>query len=239
MTLLEHAIREDLNATSPRLMGVLRPLRVVIENYPEDAEESFDLALNPGDEAAGSRAVPFCRELFVDQEDFMEVPAPKFWRLFPGNEVRLRGACLLTVNSVVKNDAGEITELRATWDPESRGGNSPDGRKVKGTSHWVSARHGVAASVRLYDRLFTVEDPQGVEGRDFKEFLNPKSLEIVEGAFVEPDLAAAAPGARFQFERVGYFCADLDSTPEQPVFNRTIELKDSWAKLEAKLEPKA
>ena len=234
VTLLEHAIREDLNATSPRLMGVLRPLRVVIENYPEDAEESFDLALNPGDEAAGSRAVPFCRELFVDQEDFMEVPAPKFWRLFPGNEVRLRGACLLTVNRVVKNDAGEVIELRATWDPESRGGNSLDGRKVKGTVHWVSARHAVDAEVRLYDRLFTEENPLGHDDKDFLEFLNPASLEILPGCKVEPAVRDFAPFSRLQLERMGYFAVDPLSTPDGLVLNRTIALKDSWSKVVGK-----
>ncbi len=239
VTMLEYEVREHLNATSPRRMAVLRPLKLVIENFPEGEVEWFDAPNNPEDAAAGSRKVPFCREVYIEQDDFREVAPKKWYRFAPGQEVRLRYAGLVTCRDVVKDDAGNVIELRCTWDPESRGGNSPDGRKVKGTSHWVSARHGVAASVRLYDRLFTVEDPQGVEGRDFKEFLNPKSLEIVEGAFVEPDLAAAAPGARFQFERVGYFCADLDSTPERPVFNRTIELKDSWAKLEAKLEPKA
>jgi glutaminyl-tRNA synthetase len=234
VTLLEHAIREDLNATSPRLMGVLRPLRVVIENYPEDAEESFELALNPGDDAAGSRAVPFCREVFVDREDFMEVPAPKFWRIFPGNEVRLRGACLLTVTRVIKDDAGEVTELRATWDPESRGGNAPDGRKVKGTVHWVSARHAVPAEVRLYDRLFTEENPLGDEERDLVEFLNPDSLEVLSGCMLEPSVREFGPLSRLQLERVGYFCVDAASEDGGLVLNRTIALKDSWAKVVAK-----
>jgi len=238
VSMLEYEVREHLNATSPRRMAVLRPLRVVIENLAEDEVRWFDAPNNPEDVAAGSRKVPFCRELYIEHDDFREAAPKKWYRFAPGQEVRLRYAALVTCVGVVKDDAGEVVELRCTWDPASGGGNSPDGRKVKGTSHWVSARHGVAATVRLYDRLFTVEDPLGEEGRDFKEFLNPDSLEIVNGAIVEPDLATAEPGARFQFERVGYFCADLDSTADAPVFNRTIGLKDSWAKLEARTEGK-
>ena len=238
VSMLEYEVREHLNATSPRRMAVLRPLRVVIDNYPEGETEWFDAPNNPEDSAAGSHKVPFCRELFIEHDDFREEPPKKWYRFTPGQEVRLRYAGLVTCNTVVKDSAGNVTELRCTWDPASRGGNSPDGRKVKGTSHWVSARHGITAAVRLYDRLFTHEDPLSVEGRDFKELLNPGSLEVVEGAVVEPELAEAAIGSRFQFERIGYFCVDLDSTPERPVFNRTIGLKDSWAKLEAKLEVK-
>jgi glutaminyl-tRNA synthetase len=237
VTLFEHAIREDLNASSPRLMGVLRPLRVVIENYPEDAEEVFELPLNPGDDAAGSRSVPFCREVYVDREDFMEVPAPKFWRIFPGNEVRLRGAGLITVNTVIKDDAGEVTELRATWDPESRGGNAPDGRKIKGTVHWVSARHAVDAEVRLYDRLFTEENPLGHEDTDFMEFLNPGSLEVLSGCKVEAAVRDFGPLSRLQLERTGYFCVDAVGEGGDGgglVLNRTIALKDSWAKVAAR-----
>jgi glutaminyl-tRNA synthetase len=235
VTMLEYEVREHLNATSARRMAVLRPLELVIENMAEGEVHWFDAPNNPEDPSAGSRKVAFGRRVYIEHDDFREVAPKKWYRFAPGQEVRLRYAALVTCTGVVKNDAGEVIQLRCTWDPASGGGNSPDGRKVKGTSHWVSAEHGVRATVRLYDRLFTVEDPQGVEGKDFKEFLNPKSLEIDDDAVVEPELAAAAPGARFQFERVGYFCADLTSTAERPVFNRTIELKDSWAKLEAKL----
>ncbi len=234
VTMLEYEVREHLNATSPRRMAVLRPLKVVIENMAQDEVHWFDAPNNPEDPSAGSRKIAFGREVFIEHDDFREVAPKKWYRFAPGQEVRLRYAALVTCTGVVKNDAGEVIELRCTWDPASGGGNSPDGRKVKGTSHWVSAQHGVRATVRLYDRLFTVEDPLGEEGKDFKEFLNPTSLEIVDDAIVEPDLAASAPGARFQFERIGYFCADTTSTPERPVFNRTIGLKDSWAKLEAK-----
>jgi glutaminyl-tRNA synthetase len=234
VTMLEYEVREHLNATSPRRMAVLRPLKVVIENMAQDEVHWFDAPNNPEDPSAGSRKIAFGREVFIEHDDFREVAPKKWYRFAPGQEVRLRYAALVTCTGVVKNDAGEVIELRCTWDPASGGGNSPDGRKVKGTSHWVSAQHGVRATVRLYDRLFTVEDPLGEEGKDFKEFLNPMSLEIVDDAIVEPDLAASAPGARFQFERIGYFCADTTSTPERPVFNRTIGLKDSWAKLEAK-----
>jgi len=235
ISLLEHEIREHLNATSARAMAVLRPLRVVIENFDDGQVEWFDAPNNPEDPSAGTRKVPFSRVVYIERDDFREVAPKKWYRFAPGAEVRLRYACFVTCRDVVKNDQGEVVELRCTWDPASRGGDSPDGRKVRGTSHWVSASHAVAAEVRLYDRLFTVEDPLGHEGRDWKEFVNPDSLEVVQGAMVEPMLANATPLSRFQFERVGYFCVDLDSTPEKPVFNRTIELKDSWAKLEAKL----
>ena len=234
VTMLEHEVREHLNATSHRRMAVLRPLKIVIENMAQGEVHWFDAPNNPEDPSAGSRKIGFCREVFIEHDDFREVAPKKWYRFTPGQEVRLRYAALVRCTGVVKNDAGEVIELRCTWDPASGGGNSPDGRKVRGTSHWVSAQHGVRATVRLYDRLFTVEDPLGVEGKDFKEFLNPASLEVVDGAIVEPELAATAPGSRFQFERIGYFCTDLGSTRAQPVFNRTIGLKDSWAKLEAK-----
>ncbi len=234
VTLFEHEIREHLNATAPRRMAVLRPLKLVIENYPEDAEEWFDAPDNPEQPDAGGRKVPFCRELYIEQDDFREVAPKKWYRFAPGQEVRLRYACLVTCREVVKDTEGRVVELRCTWDPASRGGDAPDGRRVRGTSHWVSARHAVKATVRLYDRLFTEADPLGVEGRDWKEFLNPNSLELVEDVRIEPSLATAPLGARFQFERVGYFCVDLDSTAERPLFNRTIGLKDSWAKLEAR-----
>lgn len=225
--LLEFCVREDLNKVAERRMAVLDPLKVVIENYPEDAEETFEAVNNPEDASAGTRQVPFCRELYIEREDFMEDPPKKFFRLAPGNEVRLRAACYITCTEVIKDETGRITELRCTWDPESRGGGTPDNRKVKGTLHWVSARHAVPAEVRLYDRLFTEPEPDGVDGRDFREVLNPDSLKTVQ-AFVEPSLAGFAPGAPLQFERIGYFTADPDSRPEAPVFNRTATLRDGW-----------
>ena len=229
VALLEHCVREELNKSSERRLAVLHPLKLVIENYPENQTEEFAAVNNPENEAAGSRKIPFSRELYIEREDFMETPPKGYFRLAPGQEVRLRYACLVRCTNVVKNAAGEIVEVHCTYDPDSRGGNAPDGRKVKGTIHWVSARHAKPAEVRLYDRLFTVEDPMAVEGRDFREFLNPHSLEVVTG-YVEPGLAGAAPRSRFQFERIGYFCVDPDSTPDKPVFNRTVTLKDSWAK---------
>jgi len=232
VALLEHAVREDLNKRANRVMGVLRPLRVVIENYPEGQSEDVDVVNNPEDESAGTRKVPFSRVLYIEQDDFREDPPKKFFRLAPGREVRLRCAYFITCTGVVKNDAGEIVELRATYDPATRGGDAPDGRKVKATLHWVSAGHAVTAQVRLYDRLFTVEEPGKIE--DYRAVLNPASLEIVTDAKVEPSAAAAAPGTRFQFERLGYFAIDKDSTPGAPVFNRTVTLKDSWAKIEQK-----
>ena len=229
VALLEHCVREELNKSSERRLAVLHPLKLVIDNYPENQTEEFTAVNNPENEAAGSRKIPFSRELYIEREDFMETPPKGYFRLAPGQEVRLRYACLVRCTNVVKNDAGEVVEVHCTYDPDSRGGNAPDGRKVKGTIHWVSARHAKPAEVRLYDRLFTVEDPMAVEGKDFREFLNPHSLEVVTG-YVEPDLAGAAPRSRFQFERIGYFCVDPDSTPDKPVFNRTVTLKDSWAK---------
>ncbi len=231
-SLLEHTLREDLNQTSPRAMAVLNPLKVVIDNYPENHADELDAINNPEDASAGSRKVPFSRELYVEREDFMEDPPKKFFRLSPGREVRLRYAFFITCVDVVKDENGEVTELHCTYDPESRGGNSPDGRKVKATLHWVSAAHAKPAEVRVYDHLFAKEDPNDIsEGEDWKGNLNPNSLEILTGCQVEPSLADAEPGARYQFERLGYFCVDsADSKPDALVFNRTTPLRDSWAK---------
>ena len=228
--LLEFFVREDLNKRAPRGMAVLRPLKVVLENYPEGQSEEMDVVNNPEDPAAGTRKVPFSREVYIEQDDFREDPPKKFFRLAPGREVRLRNAYLITCQSVVKNAAGEVVELRCTYDPATRGGDAPDGRKVKATLHWVSVPHAGDAEVRLYDRLFTVENP-GAGDTDFLTQMNPASLDVVTHAKVEPSLVAAAPGTRFQFERLGYFCADLDSGPGAPIFNRTVGLKDSWAKV--------
>jgi glutaminyl-tRNA synthetase len=231
LALLEHAVREDLNRRAPRVMGVLRPLRVVIENYPEGRTEEVDVVNNPEDADAGSRKVPFSRVLYIEQDDFREDPPKKFFRLAPGREVRLRCAYFITCTGVTKDPStGEVTELRCTYDPATRGGDAPDGRKVKATLHWVSAAHAVDAEVRLYDRLFNVEEPGKVD--DYRSALNPQSLEVIGNAKVEPAAAAAAPGTRFQFERIGYFTVDPDSTSARPVFNRTVTLKDTWAKIE-------
>jgi len=235
LSLLEYSVREDLNRTAPRAMAVLRPLKVVIENYPEDRVEALEAVNNPEDPSMGTRTVPFSRELYIERDDFREDPPRKFFRLAPGREVRLRYAYFVTCREVVKDaSTGEVTELRCTYDPETRGGNAPDGRKVKGTIHWVSARHAVECEVRLYDRLFNRPDPADVpEGEDFTSLLNPDSLEVLPACPVEPGLAGAAPGYRCQFERLGYFCVDTrDSTPGRPVFNRTVPLRDSWAKIE-------
>ena len=231
--LLEHCVREDLNHRAPRAMAVIRPLKLVLTNYPADQVEDMDVANHPDNTALGSRRVPFSREIYIEREDFMEDPPKKFFRLAPGREVRLRNAYLVTCTDVVKNAAGEIVELRGTYDPATRGGDAPDGRKVKSTLHWVSAGHAADAEVRLYDRLFTAEDPEGAAAKanaDLTAMLNPASLEIVRGCKVEPSLAQAGEGARYQFERQGYFAADRDSRPGAPVFNRTVSLKDSWAK---------
>jgi glutaminyl-tRNA synthetase len=232
IALLEYSIREDLNLTAARVMGVLRPLRVVIENYPEGLVEELDAVNNPEDPSMGSRKISFSRELYIEREDFREDPPRKFFRLAPGREVRLRYAYFIKCTGVVKDEkTGEIVELRCTYDPETRGGGAPDGRKVKGTLHWVSAGHAVEAEVRLYDRLFLHPNP--ASGEDFREYLNPSSLEILHPCYVENSLRAAQPGQRYQFERLGYFCVDSkDSTPEKPVFNRTVPLRDSWAKIE-------
>ncbi len=237
IALLEHCVREDLNRRAPRAMAVLRPLKVVIENYPEGQVEHMEAVNNPEDESAGTRQVPFSRVIYIEQDDFREVPPPKYHRLSPGVEVRLRSAYLITCTGVVKDpQTGEIVEVHATYDPATRGGSAPDGRKVKSTIHWVSAEHAVDAEVRLYDPLFTVENPDNVpEGQDFVDYLNPGSLEVLRGCKLEPGLAQAAPGALCQFERLGYFCADVDdSRPGAPVFNRTVTLKDAWARIESK-----
>jgi glutaminyl-tRNA synthetase len=280
---LENAVREHLNRTAPRVMAVLRPLRVVIENWPEEgsheatkprshegenAERSSDREIerssqdagagqsktqnpksridpgrvewldavnNPEDSSAGTRRVPFSRVLYIERDDFMEDPPRKFFRLAPGREVRLRYGYFITCREAVKNDAGEVVELRCTYDPATRGGDAPDGRKVKATLHWVSAAHALAAEVRLYDHLFTNPDPDDVpEGGSYLDNLNPESLEIVHPAYVEPSVADAGPGERFQFERLGYFCVDPDTTPERLVFNRTVSLRDAWAKVAGK-----
>ena len=226
--LLEHAVREDLNARCRRVMGVVRPLRVVLENYPEGQEDAFEAPWFADAPEKGGRRLPFSRTLFIEREDFAEVPPKGWFRLSPGTEVRLRNACIIKCERVIKDERGEITELRCTWDPDSRGGNPKDGRKIKGTLHWVSEKHALPAEVRLYDRLFSAENP-GEEGDDFLKDLNPASLEVVQGR-VEPSLAQAPVGDRVQFERVGYFRVDEDSKPGALVFNRTISLKDSWAK---------
>jgi len=234
LPLLEMCVREHLNRTAPRAMAVLRPLKVVITNYPEDKVEEFEAVNNPEDPAAGTRHVPFSRELWIERDDFMENPPSKFYRLSPGKEVRLRYAYFVKCEEAVKDAAGNVVELRCTYDPQTRGGdNPPDGRKVKATLHWVSARHAIDAEVRLYDTLFTVRDPMDVpEGTDWKTYLNSKSLEAIKGAKLEPGLAGATPESRWQFERLGYFCADRrDSKPGAPVFNRTVTLRDEWAKL--------
>ena len=233
IALLEHCLREDLNKTSPRVMAVLRPLKVVIDNYPQGQVEELDAINNPEDPAAGTRKVPFSRELYIEQEDFMEEPPKKFFRLAPGREVRLRYAYFVTCTSVVKNANGQVIELHCTYDPATRGGDAPDGRKVKSTLHWVCAERALEAQVRLYDHLFTKGNPdEAVEGMDFKSNLNPNSLEVLTSCRVEPSLAGAGPLSRYQFERLGYFCADKDSTNEKPVFNRTATLRDPWAKIQ-------
>ncbi|MGA7891605.1 MAG: glutamine--tRNA ligase/YqeY domain fusion protein [Candidatus Sulfotelmatobacter sp.] len=235
LAMLEHFVREDLNKRAPRVMAVLRPLKVVVDNYPENQVEEMDAVNNPEDPSAGTRKVPFSRVLYIEQDDFREVPPKGYFRLSPGREVRLRYGYFITCKSVVKNDKGEVVEVHCTYDPASRGGNSPDGRKVKSTIHWVSAAHAVDAEVRIYENLFTKENPGDVEeGQDFTANLNPQSLEVIAQAKLEPSLAGAAVGSRYQFERLGYFCVDPDSRPGKPVFNRTVALKDTWAKVEKK-----
>jgi len=235
VALLEHCVREDLNHTTPRVMAVLNPLRVVIDNYPDGQTEELDAINNPEDPSAGTRKVPFSRVLYIERDDFRENPPSKFFRLAPGREVRLRYAYLVTCVGMTKDErTGEVVELHCTYDPATRGGDTPDGRKVKGTIHWVSAPHALQAEVRLYDRLFTVENPGDVED-GCESVLNPNSLEVVTG-HVEPSLANAAPGCSYQFERLGYFCADpKDSSSRRLVFNRTVALRDSWAKIEKRL----
>jgi glutaminyl-tRNA synthetase len=230
--LLDHCLREDLNKTSPRVMAVLRPLKVVIENYPADQVEELDAINNPEDPSAGTRKVPFSREFYIERDDFMEEPPRKFFRLAPGREVRLRYAYFITCTDVVKDENGQIVELRCTYDPATRGGDALDGRKVKSTLHWVSAARALEAEVRLYDHLFTKENPdEAAEGEDFKSNLNPNSLEVLSSCMVEPSLAGAEPEARYQFERLGYFCVDSDSSEGKLVFNRTVTLRDTWAKI--------
>jgi glutaminyl-tRNA synthetase len=226
--LLEFCVREDLNRNAPRVMGVLRPLRVVIDNYPENGTEWFVTANSPDDPGAGTRKVPFSRVVYIERDDFMEEPPKKFFRLAPGREVRLRSAYFITCTSVVKDESGAIVELHATYDPETRGGDSPDGRRPKATLHWVSAAEAVDCAVRLYDRLFNVEDPES--GGDFLGHLNPQSLEVITDAKLEPSVRGAAPHTGYQFERLGYFNVDPDSTAESLVFNRTVTLKDNWTK---------
>ncbi len=234
VALLEYCAREDLNKRAQRVMGVLNPLKIIITNYPQDHVDWLDAVNNPEDPGMGTRKVPFSKEIFIEREDFMEDAPKKFLRLAPGKEVRLRYAYFITCNEVIKDDQGNIVELKCTYDPASKGGNSPDGRKVKGTLHWVSAIHGIDAEVRLYDRLFLTEDPEDVEeGDDFTKNINPNSLEISNGK-VEPYLENAKPGERFQFERLGYFCVDLDSSHSKLVFNRTVTLKDTWSKIAKK-----
>jgi len=233
--MLEHFQRDDLNRRASRAMAVLQPLKVVIDNYPEGQEEFVEVANNPEDPGAGTRKVPFSREIYIEQDDFREVPPPKYYRLSPGKEVRLRNAYFVTAKSVVKDAAGNVVEVHCTYDPASRGGNSPDGRKVKSTIHWVSTAHAISAEIRIYDKLFSKPDPGNLEeGESFLNHLNPNSLEVLNGAKLEPSLAKAQSGTSFQFERVGYFCVDLDSKPGSLVFNRTLPLKDSWAKIEKK-----
>jgi len=237
MALLEHCLREDLNMRAPRVMAVLKPLKVVLENYPEGGVEYLDAVNNPEDAAAGTRKVPFSRVLYIEQDDFMEDPPKKFFRLAPGREVRLRYGYFITCVAVVRDkESGAVVELRCTYDPETRGGNAPDGRKVKATLHWVSAEHSVEAEVRLYSHLFVKENPAAVEeGEDFTANINPDSLEILENCRVEPSLADVEPETLFQFERLGYFCTDRhDSTPGRLVFNRTVTLRDTWARIQKK-----
>jgi glutaminyl-tRNA synthetase len=236
LSMLEYFVRDDLNRRAPRVMAVLRPLRVVIDNYPEGQVEHMDAVNNPEDESAGTRTVPFSRVLYIEQDDFREVPPKQYFRLSPGREVRLRYGYFVTCTGVVKNEKGEVTEIQCTYDPATRGGNAPDGRKVKSTIHWVSAEHAIDAEVRVYETLFTKEDPNDVpDGQDFTANLNPNSLEVLKGCKLEPSLRGAQPGSGYQFERLGYFCADPDSAADLPVFNRTVALRDTWAKIEKKL----
>ena len=238
MALLEHCIRQDLNQRAQRVMGILNPLRVVIDNYPEGLVEEMEAINNPEDGSMGTRKVPFSKVLYIERDDFMEEPPKKFFRLAPGREVRLRYAYFVTCVGVVKDEkTGEVTELHCTYDPATKGGDAPDGRKVKGTLHWVSAAHALPAEVRLYDRLFLNENPDDtVGGADFTSNLNPNSLEVLKNCYVEPSLADSKPGSRYQFERLGYFCVDPDSGPDSLVFNRTVALRDSWAKIEAAMK---
>jgi len=240
LAMLEHFVREDLNKRVPRVMAVLRPLKVVIDNYPEGQVDEVDAVNNPEDASAGKRKVPFSKVLYIEQDDFREDPPKQYYRLSPGREVRLRYGYFITAKSVVKSDRGEVVEVHCTYDPATRGGNAPDGRKVKSTIHWVSAMHALDAEVRIYDKLFTKEDPNQVEeGQEFTANLDPNSLEVIAHAKLEPSLANAPIERRYQFERLGYFCVDPDSKPGHLVFNRTVALKDTWAKVEKKIEKKS
>ncbi len=235
MGVLENSVRDDLNETAPRVMGVLQPLKVIIDNYPQDQEEELEIANHPKKAEMGTRKIPFSREIYIEQNDFMEDPPKKFFRLGPGREVRLRNAYFITCTEVIKNKDGRVTKLHCTYDPATKGGSAPDGRKVKGTLHWVSARHSLETEIRLYDRLFSVENPEADKEKDFKDFLNPDSLIKLIGCRVEPGLAELQPGRQVQFERQGYFCLDsIDSKPDKPVFNRIVTLRDTWAKLKKK-----
>jgi glutaminyl-tRNA synthetase len=239
LAMLEHFVREDLNKRAPRVMAVLRPLKVVIDNFSDGEVDEVDAVNNPEDESAGKRKVPFAKVLYIEQDDFREDPPKQYYRLSPGREVRLRYGYFITAKSVVKNESGEVVEVHCTYDPATRGGNAPDGRKVKSTIHWVSAEHAIDAEVRLYDKLFTVEDPDRVaDGQEFTANLNPNSLEVIANAKLEPSLSNAAIEERYQFERLGYFCVDPDSKPDRLVFNRTVALKDTWAKVERKIDKK-
>ncbi|MEO8397508.1 MAG: glutamine--tRNA ligase/YqeY domain fusion protein, partial [Chloroflexota bacterium] len=230
---LDYCVRQDLNKIAPRVMAVLHPLKVVLTNYPDDQVEEMEAMINPEDPEAGKRKVPFSKVLYIEQEDFMEEPAPKFYRLSPGKEVRLRAAYFIKCEEVIKDADGKIVELRCTYDPTTRGGDAQDGRKVKATLHWVSAAHALEAEVRLYNNLLTVEQASDMdENKDFLDYLNPNSLEIIERAYIEPSVKGAAPETRYQFERLAYFTVDKDSTPEKLVFNRTVALKDEWAKVQ-------
>ena len=230
---LDYCVRQDLNKIAPRVMAVLHPLKLVLTNYPDDQVEEMEAMINPEDPDAGKRKVPFSKVLYIEQEDFMEEPPPKFYRLSPGKEVRLRAAYFITCQEVIKDDGGKIVELRCTYDPATRGGDAPDGRKVKATLHWVSAAHALEAEIRLYDHLLTVAEASEMdENKDFLDYLNPNSLEIIERAYIEPSVKGAAPETHYQFERLAYFSVDKDSTAEKLVFNRTVTLKDEWAKLQ-------
>jgi glutaminyl-tRNA synthetase len=237
MGVFESHIRDDLNRRSPRRMAVLKPLKLVIDNYPDDRVEDMQAVNNPEDPSAGTRTVPFSKVLYIEQDDFREAPPPKYFRLYPGNEVRLRYAYLVRCTGVSKDPGtGAVTEVHCTYDPATRSGDAPDGRKVKSTIHWVSARHAVKADVRLYEQMFTVDQPD--EGDGIEQVINPKSLEVLSGCLLEPSLADAQPGDKFQFERNGYFCADPDGQPGKPVFNRTVTLRDTWAKIEKGMKAK-
>jgi glutaminyl-tRNA synthetase len=236
LVILENSIREELNKVVPRVMAVIRPLKVIIDNYPQGLSEEFNAVNNPEDPSGGTRKVPFARELYIEEDDFREDPPKHFFRLSPGREVRLRYAYLITCTGIVKDVNGKITEIHCTYDPLTKGGDTPDGRKVKSTLHWVSCRHAVEAEVRLYNTLFTQRDPNDVpEGADFTMHLNPDSLEVLSACKVEPSLKSAVPGNRYQFERLGYFCVDNDTSGGKPVFNRIVTLRDAWAKIEGKL----